>query len=304
MTDKVNSETIAEKAAEDAYAAAAAEVKAVVPETVVPETVVPEPVAVEPVAVPAKVAPVKTAPVSKAPAKAAPAKPAPVKSVPVKSVPVKSAPVKLAKSVKPAAVPAPKEKTTKPSRKPKVATRRRIVPPRKPPAKIAATSNLSVTELKEKIMATKNTAFSGELPQMMSKSMTDAVAEMQTKAQTAYDKGTTMVADMTDLAKGNAEAVVESGKILAAGLQDLGKSYAEDAKFSYETLTADFKEMAAVKSPTELFQLQGKIMRRNFDAMVAASSKGTETGMKLANEVIAPLSARVNLAVAKLSKAA
>ena len=70
------------------------------------------------------------------------------------------------------------------------------------------------------------------------------------------------------------------------------------------TLTADFKEMAAIKSPTELFQLQGKIMRRNFDAMVAATSKGTEAGMKLANDAFAPITARVNLTVEKLSKAA
>ena len=119
-----------------------------------------------------------------------------------------------------------------------------------------------------------------------------------------HQRGAHDFSQMTDLAKGNAEALVESGKILAAGLQDLGKSYAEDAKTSYETITADFKEMAAIKSPTELFQLQGKIMRRNFDAMVAATSKGTEHGMKLANEAFAPLTARVNLAVEKLSKAA
>jgi phasin family protein len=277
MPDKVDSEATAGKAAEDAYAAAAAEVKPVMPKAVEPVTVAaPE-------------------------AKVAPAKPAAVKPKPAK--------VAAAKSATPAVVPAPKAKTTMPSRKkPRVSARRKIVAPRKSPARPAATSNLSVTELKEKIMATKTPnfsgAFTGDLTQMMSKSMSDAVAEMQAKAQVAYDKGTTMVGEMTELAKGNAEAVVESGKILAAGLQDLGKSYAEDAKSSYETLTADFKEMAAIKSPTELFQLQGKIMRRNFDAMVAATSKGTETGMKLANEAFAPLSARVNLAVEKFSKAA
>lgn len=269
MADKLDNEaTIA-----DAEAAPAVEAKPVVPEAVA-----------EPVA---------EAPVAKAPVAKAPATPKPVK---------------LAKPVAPAAVPAPKTKQPVQTRKPKVSARRKIVAPRKPPARPAATSNLSVTELKEKIMATKTSSFTsplaGDFTQMMGKSMSDAVAEMQAKAQTAYDKGTSMVADMTDLAKGNAEALVESGKILAAGLQDLGKSYAEDAKSSYETITADFKEMAAIKSPTELFQLQGKIMRRNFDAMVAATSKGTETGMKLANEAIAPLSARVNLAVEKFSKAA
>jgi phasin family protein len=84
----------------------------------------------------------------------------------------------------------------------------------------------------------------------------------------------------------------------------MGKTYADEAKVAYETLTADIKEMAAVKSPTELFQLQGKIMRRNFDAMVAATSKSTEAGMKLANDAFAPITARVNLTVEKLSKAA
>lgn len=151
-------------------------------------------------------------------------------------------------------------------------------------------------------MSTKNTA--ADFTSMMTKSMTEAVAEMQAKAQEAYDKGTAMVAEMTDLAKGNVDALVESGKILAAAMQDLSKTYAEEAKSAYETMTADFKDMASVKSPTELFQLQGKILRRNFDAMLAAATKGSESVMKLTNEVTAPIAARVNLAVEKLSKAA
>ncbi len=186
--------------------------------------------------------------------------------------------------------------------------RRKSAASARPPVPVARKSkttrtspvaDLSVTQLKDKIMATKT-----DFTDAVSKSMSDAVAEMQTKAKAAYDKGTSMVAEMTDLAKGNMEAVVESGKILATGMQDIGKSAAEDAKAAYETLTADMKEMAAVKSPTELFQLQGKIMRRNFEAMIAATTKGSEATMKLANEAMAPLSARVTLAVEKLSKAA
>jgi len=98
--------------------------------------------------------------------------------------------------------------------------------------------------------------------------------------------------------------VVESGKIFAAGAQDLGKTYVEEAKSAYETLTGDLKEIAAIKSPTELFQLQGKILRRNFDALVATSSKNTEAAMKLANDAFAPLTGRVNLAAEKLAKVA
>ena len=131
--------------------------------------------------------------------------------------------------------------------------------------------------------------------------MTDAVTEVQAKLQTAYDKSASMVTEMTDLAKGNVEAVVESTKLFAAGVQDLGKSYADEAKSAYEIATADLKEMAAIKSPTELFQLQGKILRRNFEALIASTSKSTDAAMKLANEAMAPLSGRMNIATEKLS---
>jgi phasin family protein len=159
-------------------------------------------------------------------------------------------------------------------------------------------SKLSVSELKEKIMATaKNTAD-------FAKPMADAVSEFQNKAKAAYEKSAEVATEVTELTKGNVEAFVESGKIFAAGAQSLGKTYVEEAKSAYETMTADMKEMAAVKSPTELFQLQGKIARRNFDALVATSSKNTEAFLKLANEAFAPLTGRVEVATEKLAKVA
>lgn len=155
----------------------------------------------------------------------------------------------------------------------------------------------TITELKEKIMATaKTTDFS--------KPISEALGEFQARAKVAYEKSTEAVGEATDFAKGNVEALVESGKILAGGVQDLGKTYVDEAKSAYETFTADLKELAAVKSPTELFQLQGKIARRNFDAFVATSAKNSEAVMKLTNEAFVPISGRVNLAAEKLSKAA
>jgi phasin family protein len=176
--------------------------------------------------------------------------------------------------------------------------------PTKKPAPVAAqapaeptTPKPTITELKEKIMATAKTPD-------FTKTITDAVSEMQARAKAAYDKSAELAAEATELAKGNAEALIESAKILAAGAQDLGKSYADDAKAAYETATADLKELAAVKSPTELFQLQGKLLRRNFDTFVAYGSKNTEAMVKLANDSFAPLSGRVSLAAEKLAKVA
>ncbi|HEX7711171.1 MAG TPA: phasin family protein [Sphingomonadaceae bacterium] len=134
--------------------------------------------------------------------------------------------------------------------------------------------------------------------------VTDAVAEFQTRAKAAYDKSAAVAGEATEFAKGNVEALVEAGKIYSENLQNLGKVYAEDAKAAFETLTADLKEFAAVKTPTELFQLQSRLMRRNFDSLVAFGSKSSEAAVKIANETLAPISSRVSLAAEKFSKAA
>jgi phasin family protein len=164
-------------------------------------------------------------------------------------------------------------------------------------APVASKPKPTITQLKEKIMASaKTTDFT--------KPFADAASEMQSKAKAALEKGTAYAGEMTEFAKGNVEALVESGKVLSAGAQDLGKAYAEDAKAVYETLTADMKEVAAIKSPTELFQLQGKVARRNFDAMVAYSSKTGDAMLKLYADAFAPITGRVSLAAEKISKAA
>jgi phasin family protein len=250
------------KSAEDAYAAAAAEAKPAKPEIAGVEAV---PAAIDQPATDA------------ASAKAPKSKPA-ARKVPAKKT------SKLANK-KPAA------KVSRTISKP------RRLPAPKPKASAANAPRFTVTELKEKIMATaKTTDFT--------KPITDAVSELQSKAKTAYDKSAALAAEATEFAKGNVEAVVESTKVYAAGVQDLGKTYAEEAKSAFETMTADIKELAAVKSPAELFQLQAKLARRNFDALVAYGSKNTDAVSKLATEAFAPISGRISLAAEKISKAA
>ncbi len=192
--------------------------------------------------------------------------------------------VVVSKAVKPAPA-----RSKKPTRKSAPASAKKSPAP--------STTQPTITQLKEKIMAGAKTPD-------FSKTITDTVGEFQTRAKAAYDKSAELSAEATEFAKGNVEALVESGKILAAGVQSLGKTYADDAKSAYETATADLKEFAAVKSPTELFQLQGKLLRRNFDTLVAYGSKNTEAVVKLANESFAPISGRVSLAAEKIGKAA
>lgn len=139
--------------------------------------------------------------------------------------------------------------------------------------------------------------------EMMTKSFQGAVAEMTAKSQDAYKKGTEMFKEAGEFTKGNIEAFVESGKIFATGMQEMGKAAFADSKAEFEALTAEVKEMASVKSPTDFFQLQSTLLRKNFDKAVAMSSKNTEAMLKLANDATQPLSTRMSLAMEKIKAA-
>ena len=218
----------------------------------------------------------------KSPAKKVAKKVAAKKAVPVKKLAKKSA-AKTPK--KPAAKTRMVKKAAKPVSTPKKA--------KKP----AATPISTITELKDTIMAKAKTKD-------FKTTITDAAATAQTQAKTAFAKGTELTSDVTEFHKENLEAVVASGKVLAAGMQDMGREAMADTKTAAETMTADVKKMVAVKSPTELFQLQGEIARRNLDTGIAQTSKNFEAMMKLAGDVFAPISSRASVAAEKIRKAA
>ena len=132
----------------------------------------------------------------------------------------------------------------------------------------------------------------------------ETVAEAQERAKAAFEKSQALFGDAGEFTKGNVEALVESGKVLAAGMQDLGKDYVTEAKTAFETVQADIKDLAAVKTPADFFKLQGEILRRNFDAAVASGSKHSEKVVKVAGEAFAPIQNRVSLAIEKVKQAA
>jgi len=138
----------------------------------------------------------------------------------------------------------------------------------------------------------------------MTDTIQTAMKDAAEKAKTTMEKSQAAMGDMSAFAKGNVEAVVEAGKILASGMQEMSKGMMTDSKSVVETMTAEMKDLAAVKSPAEFFEKQSAMMRKQFDAAVAASSKNSEAMLKLASEAFQPISNRVSLAVEKIKHAA
>lgn len=225
---------------------------------------------------------------------------------------VAAKPKKASKPVAKKAKPAPKKVAKKPAAKATKAAPKKAEPKTK---KAAETADVTIPSLKKKAATkSKTTKIAKAKETIMAKSkktestiidsVKSTMEDVQGRAKTAFAKTGEVAGDVVEFNKANVEAMVESGKVLAAGVQDMGKVYVEEAKGAYETMTGDMKDYAAIKSPTELFQLQGKIARRNFDDAVAFSSKNTEMLVKLANDAFAPISNRVSVAAEKISKAA
>jgi phasin family protein len=236
-----------------------------------------------------------------APKSAEAAKPAKIDAAvaEVKAAPAKAAKPAARKLAKKAAKAPAKKATPAAARKVRAA---KVAAPVKAPVRAVAKPALTrtastISNLKDKIMATTQTND-------FTNTVKTVTTEAQTRAKAAYDKFQAYAGEMTEMTKGNVEAVVESGKILGAGVQTIARSEVEAAKGAFETLTADLKAMAAVKNPTELFKLQGEIARRNFDAVVARASKTAEVSVKLANDAFAPISSRMSVAAERLSNAA
>ena len=207
----------------------------------------------------------KTATARKAPAKKAPSKKVVAKKAPPKKTIARKAPAK-----KTAA------ETTKTS-----------------PEKSAAPA--AKTQTKDTTMATKTKTANVA---------SDMANEMQTRLAGMYEKGTEMTGEMVTFQRANAEAMAEASKILFTGMQDMTRSAVEESRKAADQMSEDARLMAAAKSPTELVKLQGDIMRRSFDSVVATSSKNTEAWIKLTNDAFAPLTSRMSEAVDKMNKLA
>ena len=223
-----------------------------------------------------------------APSKAAPAAPKPAVAAKAKPAAKKAAPVKPA-AKKAKAAPA------KPAAK-KISVKATAPKPGRAKSAAPTSTPTKTDQVKENTMATMNEQIADKTENMAS--------DMQDRMTSAYGKGTEMASEAVEFQKGNVEAMVESSRILVSGMQDMGRTYVEEARSAAEAMQDDVKKMAAIKSPTELFQLQGEIARRNFDAMVATASKNTEAMIKLANDAFAPVSNRMSLAAEKVAKAA
>jgi phasin family protein len=110
--------------------------------------------------------------------------------------------------------------------------------------------------------------------------------------------------DFVTFSQGNIEAFVKAGQIWTTGLQDLSKHFVASAKESLDDSIATFKAISTAKSLKDALDLQTAYARSTLEKTMAESGKLTDASFKLTEQALAPLTARVTVAVEKFSKAA
>ena len=127
--------------------------------------------------------------------------------------------------------------------------------------------------------------------------------DVNERAKTTIERNTRVAEELTELGRGNVEAVVASTKVAARGIETLGQEVAEFGRKSFEDASAALKSLSEVKSPADFFRLQSDFARSQFDALVSESSKLSETVIKLAGEVAEPITNRATVAAERVRTA-
>ncbi|MBN8909536.1 MAG: phasin [Rhodospirillales bacterium 69-11] len=130
------------------------------------------------------------------------------------------------------------------------------------------------------------------------------VDQGQAKMKEGVEKAMKTAEEMVAFGQGNVEALVKSSQIWVTGLQDLSKQMAATAQASLDESMATFKAISGVKSLKDAMDLQASFARATLEKTLAESGRLTDASFKLTEQALAPITARVTLAVEKFAKSA
>jgi len=123
----------------------------------------------------------------------------------------------------------------------------------------------------------------------------DAAARAQAAALKSYE-------ELSAAAKDALDAVVASSEVLSQGLQNLGNTVYGLAQQSVDEGVALSKQLMAAKTMRELIDLQSAQVKAQLDRLLTEAPRLGDLSVKLVEDAVAPLNARVKAVVEKFTK--
>ena len=118
------------------------------------------------------------------------------------------------------------------------------------------------------------------------------VNETTSRGEDVAKRSRKAVEELSDIARGNVDAIVEASRIAASGAQSIAQKAIAKSRDNVELAADTVRSMSEAKNPSDLLQLQAEFVRGAFDRFVSESSNMTESMVKLAGEAFQPISNR------------
>ena len=131
-----------------------------------------------------------------------------------------------------------------------------------------------------------------------------ATATTKDPIVTATDRQLKAAGDIAALGKSNVDALVQAGTSFYRGLEELTRSVVGLTQSQVETSISAAKAFLGAKTLSEFTDLQNAYTRTAFDNAVSEASRLSELAIRITNETVEPLSARVTATFEQLSKPA
>jgi len=230
------------------------------------------------------------------------AKPVPVSKAPEQKSTVVKKSAKVDAPAKASAVPAkpavkkkPAVKTTPKSTKTKV-TGVTMTDPKVTKEAVEAAVNTGKETVESVVKASAKAASEG---------VEKAVAMSQEHVAAAVKAGSEVFENYEDVIafnKDNFDAVVSANTSLVKGIQAFSKEFFAIAQASLEQNAEATQKIFACTSVQEVVSMQNDLAKANYSSVLDKSRKLSDLSVKVAEDSAAPLAARVNVAVEKITK--
>ena len=108
--------------------------------------------------------------------------------------------------------------------------------------------------------------------------------------------------DLNGFGKENVDAIVKSTTLLTKGLEELSQVLFKMTQENLESTLAVAKSALACTTLRQVIDFQNDLAKTSFDKLMAETNKVSELSLKVANDALEPIQARVNVAIEKLVK--
>ena len=140
------------------------------------------------------------------------------------------------------------------------------------------------------------------------KQTTEAAAEgaktMQERARGGVQRVSEMAREYVDVQREAIETGTHAARIYGEGLQGMAQHAVEISRAQFEEGMAHLRSLSGVRSLTDLFHLQADFARKTASRALEETSAFAENYMKVTNDALAPVTARVREAAEKVKHAA